>query len=97
MSKYTKFDDFLEEVVNEAEKKNTSPQFTRTTGLLKNGWLSFLTETMTGASSRRDDMLERAKQLGVRYREKFETHKGEERYIDELQENFVNELLNQSY
>lgn len=102
MSKYTDFGEFLQEVVNAAGRKKPLRQTEKTSDLLKGGWASFLSVTsvfglifgVNNALPEVDGLSLAAKQIGIKYKEKFDAHKGEQRYIDALIEEASDELIN---
>lgn len=104
MSKYTDFGDFLQEVVRIVGQDSSLRQIGKTSDLLKGGWASFLCATSVfgltwGGNhviSEDENLSLAAKRIGVKYKEKFEAHKGEQRYIDALIEEAANEILNRN-
>lgn len=104
MSKYTDFGDFLQEVVRIVGQESSSRQIGKTSDLLKGGWASFLcATTVFGLTWGGDNIISEdeklsltAKRIGVKYKDNFEAHKGEQRYIDALIEEAANEILNRN-
>lgn len=104
MSKYTDFSDFLQEVVYVAGQGSPLHQTGKTSDLLKDGWASFLCAiSVFGLTGGEDNIISedeklslKAKRIGVKYKDKFDAHKGEQRYIDALIEEAANEIFNKT-
>ena len=104
MSKYTDFGDFLQEVVNIVEQESPLLHTGKIPDLLKGGWTSLLSATSVFGLTwsehdpiPEDDKLAlETKRVGIKYKERFDSHKGEQRYIDALIEEAANEIINKT-
>lgn len=104
MSRYTDFGDFLQEVVYLVGQESSMRQIGKTSELLKGGWASFLCATSVfGLTWGEDNVISedeklslKAKRIGVKYKDKFDAHKGEQRYIDALVVETANEIIDKT-